>query len=94
MYRRERTWPGLLLCIFLQWMSHNNPQQCLPTIEQNELIQAQKDDPVISQVRQWKEDGVTLTDEMRAGLTGTSRKLMYEWNKLHLEGGTPIPQNK
>ncbi len=41
------------------------PATVLPTIEQNELIQAQKDDPVISQVRQWKEDGVTLTDEMR-----------------------------
>ncbi len=59
----------------------------LPTIERNELIQAQRDDPVISQMRQWKEDNVTLTDEMRAGLTGISRKIMYEWNKLHLEGG-------
>ncbi len=63
------------------------PATVLPTIERNELIQAQKDDPVISQVRQWKEDGVTLTDEMWAGLTGISRKCMYEWNKLHLEGG-------
>ncbi len=62
------------------------PATVLPTIERNELIQAQRDDPVISQVRQWKEDGVTLTDEMRAGLTGISRKIMYEWNKLHLEG--------
>ncbi len=59
----------------------------LPTIERNELIQAQRDDPVISQMRQWKEDNVTLTDEMRAGLTGISRKIMNEWNKLHLEGG-------
>ncbi len=63
------------------------PATVLPTIERNELIQAQRDDPVISQVSQWKEDGVTLTDEMRAGLTGISRKIMYEWNKLHLEGG-------
>ncbi len=63
------------------------PATVLPTIERNELIQAQRDDPVISQVRQWKEDNVTLTDEMRAGLTGISRKIMYEWNKLHLEGG-------
>ncbi len=68
------------------------PATVLPTIELNELIQAQKDDPVISKVRQWKEDGVTLTDEMWAGLTGISRKCMnprflHEWNKLHLEGG-------
>ncbi len=63
------------------------PATVLPTIERNELIQAQRDDPVISQVRQWKKDNVTLTDEMRAGLTGISRKIMYEWNKLHLEGG-------
>lgn len=63
------------------------PNAWLPTIGQDELIQAQKEDSIISQVRQWKEDGVTLTDEMRGVLTGTNRKLMYEWNKLHLEGG-------
>ncbi|KAJ8000023.1 hypothetical protein DPEC_G00200510 [Dallia pectoralis] len=63
------------------------PTTWLPTIGQNELIQAQKEDVVISQVRQWKEDGVTLTDEMRGVLTGTNRKMMYEWNKQQLEGG-------
>ncbi|XP_034150732.1 uncharacterized protein K02A2.6-like [Esox lucius] len=63
------------------------PPTWLPTLEPDELIQAQKEDSVISQVRQWKEDGVTLTDEMRGVLTGTNQKLMYEWNKLHLEGG-------
>ncbi len=63
------------------------PATLLHTIEQNELIQGQKDEPVISQVRQWKKYDVTLKDEIRAGLAGTSRKLMYEWNKLHLEGG-------
>ncbi|KAL0192074.1 hypothetical protein M9458_010370, partial [Cirrhinus mrigala] len=60
---------------------------CLPTIELEELITAQRDDPVISQVRQWKVDGVNPTEEMRGNLTGTSRKLMYEWSKLHVEGG-------
>ncbi|KAL0163570.1 hypothetical protein M9458_039323, partial [Cirrhinus mrigala] len=60
---------------------------CLPTIELEELITAQRDDPVISQVRQWKVDGANPTEEMRGNLTGTSRKLMYEWSKLHVEGG-------
>lgn len=59
----------------------------LPTISLEELVTAQKEDPVISQVRQWKCDGVNPTVEMRGNLTGTSRKLMYEWNKLHVEGG-------
>ena len=63
------------------------PTTWLPTIEQVELIQAQKGDPVISQVRLWKEEDVTPTNEMRGKVKGTSRKLMYEWHKLHLEGG-------
>ncbi|KAL1277385.1 hypothetical protein QQF64_024058 [Cirrhinus molitorella] len=59
----------------------------LPTIGQKELVTAQKEDPVISQVRQWKVDGVNPTEEMRGNVTGTSRRLMYEWSKLHVEGG-------
>ncbi|KAI7808142.1 hypothetical protein IRJ41_017324 [Triplophysa rosa] len=59
----------------------------LPTIGRKELVTAQKEDPVISQVRLWKVDGVKPTEEMRRSLTGTSKKFMYEWSKLHVEEG-------
>lgn len=37
----------------------------LPTIGLEELVTAQKEDPVISKVRQWKVDGVNPTEGMR-----------------------------
>lgn len=40
----------------------------LPTISNEELITAQKEDIIISQVLQWKVDGVNPTEEMRGNL--------------------------
>lgn len=59
----------------------------MPTISQNELIRAQQEDSVISQVIKWKNENITLTNKVRQEMTGASKKLLYEWNKLHLEGG-------
>lgn len=53
MHQRERMGPGLST---LEDKS-KQPTIWLQVIEQNELIQAQNDDPVISKETQWKEDG-------------------------------------
>ncbi|RXN31420.1 Retrovirus-related Pol poly from transposon [Labeo rohita] len=59
----------------------------IPTISQNELIRAQEEDSVISHVMKCKNENITLTNEVRQEVPGASKKLLYEWNKLYLEGG-------
>ncbi len=71
--RKDVAWVAAL---FISTVDESQqPSTVLPTIEQNELIQAQKDDPVISQVRQCKEDGVTLTDEIAARSDRNQQKI-------------------
>lgn len=75
-----------IAALYLSTVEEKEPYNTwLPTISMKELITAQKEDKIISQVRQCKVDGVSPTEEMRGNLTGTSRRLMYEWNKLHVE---------
>ncbi len=59
----------------------------MPNISQNELIRAQQEDLVISHVMKWKKKKIKLTIEVRREVTGASKKLLFEWNKLSLEGG-------
>lgn len=42
----------------------------MPTISQNELIRAQQEDSVISQVIKWKNENITLTNKVRQEMTG------------------------
>ncbi|KAL1269017.1 hypothetical protein QQF64_031306 [Cirrhinus molitorella] len=35
----------------------------------------------------WKNENIMLTNEVRGEVSVASKKLLYEWNKLYLEGG-------
>lgn len=59
----------------------------LPTISHPELLKSQQDDPVIGLVVKLKETVDHLTSDIRSRVSGPSRKLLYEWEKLHLENG-------
>lgn len=61
--------------------------ELLPTISHDELMKSQRDDPVIGQAIRLKETSNTLTGDMRRGVTGPTRKLLHEWEKLHLKDG-------
>lgn len=61
--------------------------ELLPTVHHDELVKSQLDDPAISQVIRLKETANTLTSDMRRGVSVPTRKLLYQWEKLHLENG-------
>lgn len=61
--------------------------ELLPTIPHDELIKSQQDDPAISQVIRLKETTKTLTNVMKKGLSGLAKKLLHQWDKLHLDNG-------
>lgn len=61
--------------------------ELLPTISRDELMKCQRDDPVIGQVIRLKETNNALTSDVRRGVNGLTRKLLHEWEKLHLKGG-------
>lgn len=59
----------------------------LSTIHHSELQRAQKEDPAIGDIFKLKENNQTLTSEVRRGLQGPAKKLLHEWQKLHIENG-------
>lgn len=61
--------------------------ELLPTISRDKLMKSQRGDPAISQVIRLKEIHNTLTSDMRRGVNGLTRKLLHEWEKLHLKDG-------
>ena len=50
-------------------------------------MKSQRGDPVISPVVTLKETNSTLTSDMRREVSGLTRKLLHEWEKLHLRDG-------
>lgn len=63
------------------------PRTLLPTISHDELVRAQGEDPTIGEVVRLKEASAIPTDETRKATNLLTRKLLHEWNKLHLENG-------
>ena len=59
----------------------------LPTFDHDELVEAQRADPIIGPVIRLKETNKTLTDKDRQGVNGTTRKMMHEWSRLQIENG-------
>lgn len=62
-----------IAALYLSTMKEEPSNIFLPTINREELITAQKEDILISAVRET--------------LTGISMSLMYEWSKLHVKRG-------
>lgn len=67
--------------------SSTQPHSLLSAIDQDELVRAQQEDPSIGEAIRLKESGVALTDEARQAANPTTRRILYEWDKLHLENG-------
>lgn len=63
------------------------PPDSLPTIPHDQLVKSQHNDPIIGPVIKLKENSKTLTSEMKEGVSGPVRKLLHQWEKLHLENG-------
>ena len=61
--------------------------ELIPTIPHDELTKSQRDDPAIGQVIQLKETTNTLTNDMKKGVNGLAKKLLHQWDKLHLDNG-------
>lgn len=61
--------------------------ELLPTISHDELMKSQRDDPVIGPVIRLKETNHALTSDVRRGVNGLTRKVLHEWEKLHLKDG-------
>lgn len=59
--------------------------ELLPTISLDELMKSQRGDPAISQDIRLKESNNALTSDMRRGVGGLTRKLLRQWEKLHLK---------
>ena len=55
------------------------------TIDHSELVNAQREDHAIGELIKLKEAKAVLTNEDRKRASGTLRKLMHEWGKLHME---------
>ncbi|KAI4882368.1 hypothetical protein NFI96_008891, partial [Prochilodus magdalenae] len=63
------------------------PCVSLPRISHGELYKAQQEDPAIKEILKLKEAGAVLNSDTKRALHGASKKLSYEWSKLHLEDG-------
>lgn len=59
--------------------------EMLPTIGHEELTKAQREDPAISQIIKLKETHNTLSADIRRTVSGLARKLLHDWEKLHLQ---------
>lgn len=59
----------------------------LSAIDPGELRTAQREDTAIGEVLRLKETSRTLTGEARRGVSSTTKKLLHEWGKLHIEDG-------
>lgn len=72
-------------------LSQNSPGSelpgLLPTISYDELVKSQQNDAAIGPVVRLKETTDTLTRDIRNKVSGPSRKLLYDWDRLHLENG-------
>ncbi|KAJ8005897.1 hypothetical protein DPEC_G00122670 [Dallia pectoralis] len=58
--------------------------QPLSTVDHDELVKAQREDPAIGPLIKLKETKGILSKEDRQGACGLLRKLMHEWGKLHI----------
>ncbi|KAI3376375.1 hypothetical protein L3Q82_016857 [Scortum barcoo] len=58
-----------------------------PTINHDELEQAQREDTVISEVIKLKETHTNLTSHVKKNVSGPTKRLLHEWGRLHLENG-------
>lgn len=67
--------------------SSQQPSALLPMIGHDELVKAPHEDPAIGEIVKLKETATVVTDEMRKVMNGVTRKMFYEWSKLHLENG-------
>lgn len=63
------------------------PSAPLEEIKHDDLIQAQREDPTMKEVIRLKESNAKLTEGIRKSLQGPARKLLREWDRLHIENG-------
>lgn len=56
----------------------------LPTIDHDELVKAQREDPATGALIKLKETKGVLSNEDRQGANDPLRKLIHEWGKLNM----------
>lgn len=83
--RKDVAWIAALHIASLN--TSQEPRTLLPTISHDELVRAQGEDPTIGEVVRLKETSAVPTGETRKAANLLTRKLLHEWNKLHLENG-------
>ena len=81
--RKEVAWIVALYASSLDVIPQ--PRMTLPEISHDELAKAQREDPAIGEVIRLKETNAVLTDATRKSVRGLTRKILHEWNQLHLE---------
>ena len=81
--RKEVAWIVALYASSLDVIPQ--PRMTLPEISHDELAKAQREDPAIGEVIRLKETNAVLTDATRKSVSGLTRKILHEWNQLHLE---------
>lgn len=68
--------------------SHSEPHtDPLQAINHDEMVQEQKKDSVIGKVRKLKENNIPPTEDIKKGVEAGTRRLLREWNWLHIEDG-------
>ncbi len=80
--RKDVAWITALNIAFLD--RHLQPHPNLPTISHDDLVRAQREDQAINEIMELKASNTKLTDEIHKIVSGATRKLLHEWNKLYL----------
>ncbi|CAI5670877.1 unnamed protein product [Oreochromis niloticus] len=83
--QKEVAWAAVLLASSQDVMLQ--PGAALQEVKPDDLRQAQRDDPTMKEVIRLKESNVRLSESIRRSLEGSARKLLREWDRLHLENG-------
>ncbi len=88
--KRDVAWIATLITAQDSDITNTCPEfshhRVLSTMHHSELQRAQKEDPAIREIIKLKENQ-TLTREVRRGLHGPAKKLLHEWQKLHIDNG-------
>lgn len=63
------------------------PRAPLQEIKNDDLVQAQREDPTIGEILRLKESNVKFTEDIRRSVKGSACKLLREWDRLRLEDG-------
>lgn len=81
--RKDVAWVAVLLAtssdVILQ------PRAPVNEFSSGELARAQREDPTIGDIIKIKESNGKITDEISRRVKGMTRKVLHEWNNLHLE---------